>query len=179
LLTKARAGRDFGSAQPTNEEAADLILWSFNLVSELVLEESSDNGLNLGYDGFEQSHEGAFRLLGRIVLPKQGFYGKSACVSEDGKRISMPFQGGIWECELEKLPFKFGLEKALGMEVIKGKNDWESLGRAPIRANGKGIWFTSSSLDPEEKYLVCCGEDGLVVVFRRFGKEKEAMQLSD
>jgi len=175
LLTKARAGRDLGNAhhQRTNEEASDLIMWSFTLNAELVLKESTDPGHGLGFDGFEDSHQGAFTLLARFVLPKQGFYGRSFCVTQDGTKVIVPFQGGVWECDLEKVPMKFGLQNR---PKQSDEGQWEGLVRAPMRSTGKGIWFASASLTSDEGFLACCGEDGMVVVFKREVAEENKME---
>ena len=169
ILSKSRAGRDRQTS--SLGEVCEIAIWRCDLIREVVLNEcgSGEKVLaGLGWDGFEDSYSGSFELLQKVIVPKQGFYGRSMVVS--GGKCILGLEGAVWECEVDKMPFDFGLDRP----TVEKREGWEKLARAPTRGNGHLLSITGVALSPDEKWLAACGEEGIVVVFRRIpGLEEE------
>ena len=108
-----------------------------------------------------------------MVIPKQGFYGRSLAVHEG--KVVIGLEGAIWECDVDAMPFEFGLDRP----EIEVKSGWENIARAPSRGNGRPFQILACAVSPDGEWCAASGEEGMVVVFRRIPglEEQEEMQV--
>jgi len=181
LMTKARVGRSGSDLGRRGGVCAEIVIWRFDIIKELITETYQDNGLGVGIIAFP-GHEGALRLIKRFVVPKQGFWGKTMGFDLKEGRICLPVLGGLWECQLRNVPPYWGLKNKPSPEHLKRLQkdktvnesdmgldtkfeDWEEL--IPCHPDLAKIVFYASDISPDGKCIVTSGEDGVLGGWRK------------
>jgi hypothetical protein len=174
LLTKGRAGRNGKDFGRRGGNCAEVLVWRFDIVRELV-NGTCGEGMGAGIIAYP-GHEGALRLFRRFVLPRQGFWGRTMGFDQREGKIYCVMGQSVWEAAVMKAPAYFGLKSRPPKDLcpaVEGQPDvqqWEQLARVAVGKVGNKVQLIACAVSPSQEFVVASGEDGVLVGFRRLDK---------